>query len=129
MKVFFIALFILCINIALAVVSETDLFPETKFDYDRAGADQIKNSYETLSEFGRPIKDSEDLTADQGNEDKDRGGNLFTVLKHTLFPNTLLVDIFGLDRSIALWFSIPIYLFYIIGIAELFIDFGGKNAI
>lgn len=129
MKAFFIALFVLTLNISLAVVAETNLFPDVKMDYYNSGTLAIKQQYESLADIERPIKDADDTIVTEDSQDKDKGSNLFSVLKHTLFPNTLLTEVFGIDSSITIWCLIPIYLFYIIGIAQLWIDVGGRNAI
>jgi hypothetical protein len=127
MKVFFTALLILSINIGIGLASSMDLF-DTKLIYDSSVVNQISNGYQNIDPLSDPIEDASG-SVDKTSSNQDKGISLWTTIKHCILPHALLIDVFGINSFVAVMFSAPIYLFYLIGIAQLFINIGGKTAI
>ena len=127
MKVFYTAVLIICLNVGLGILAEADIFDVTLVN-DKAMLNKITDSYSGLAEYSKPLE--EDSQYDFGDSDStDRGISLWTTIKHCFLPHALLIDVFHIDYTVAILISCPIYLFYLIGLAQLFINIGGKSAI
>ena len=128
MKAYYLSLLFLCISLFGAMLSLTDNL-DVKTEYERENILNLKNSYENLQPYDEPLDDEVEFQTEDPNL-IDRAIGLWDTITSTILPHAFLEKVLRLDRSMAIYMSIPIYLIHLIGLAQLFGALkGGKSAI
>lgn len=128
MKVIFLALLFLCMNLSFGLLSSTGLL-DVSMTYQDEVLDEYSGWYQSLPPYTKPLSDEKEFVSEDS-ESQDRGTGFFDIAMRSLIPTVLLTDTFGIDPGVALLFTIPIYALYAVALAQVFrLLPGGKSAI
>lgn len=128
MKAFYLAMLFLSLNVGFGLLSYTEIFGDISLVHDDYQLSAYSSRYQNLQAYTPPIEDDTEFKDDDA-DDTNMGVSLWETIKISLLPNVLLNQTFGINYDLALLLSIPIYLVYIIAIAQLFRGVGGVTAL
>lgn len=133
MKMVYVMLMVLSMNIAAGIFSyafdsykaqnQIGFFPS----YDSDTLNQYQKRYQNTSMAPEVTDDSLYKDAASSAFSDFTGYSYFELVKRCLFLHVMLHTIFGLDSTLALFISIPMYLFYIITLVQIIFRISGES--
>lgn len=118
MRLFYMMLMILSINVGAGVVSYVFDYQGAELHYDSNLISDTQTKYSNLEYSDQMENDY--LYKNVDPQDAKRGLSLLELVKRSIFFHVLLSRMFGIDWAMALLLSAPMYLFYIIALIQLF---------
>lgn len=115
MKIYTIALMVLCINIGFNLVALTGIFPDA---HNTGDSNLITHAKNLIPGIGQDAS-FRDATDSSTASDYSFGLNLFGLIGDFLFPYSILTSFFGLDEVVAGIICAPIGLLYFMSVIQI----------
>jgi hypothetical protein len=128
MKMYFIAMLIVCINLGFALIGTALGFTGSSGFYDHSLVSGWETRVKALSGDTGGMQEPDD-PARGATGDSKKAMSLMEVLLSSVFPHILLEKTFGFPATLVWIICIPIYGIYLITIAQILFGFGGEGAL